>query len=291
MILVTGAAGGCGRLVVEALSGSGHAVRALVRDPRRVAMFERVPGVQVVLGDMADAASLRPAFAGAGTALVCSTANEAMATTQMAFVDAARAAGVSRIVKISGQESGIGFDARAFRFTRMHEEVERYIEDSGIGFVHLRPSQFMQVYLREIPALVRDGTLALPAGEIELAPVDVADVAAIASAALVDESVVAASWPITGPEALTMNSIAAALADAIGAPVRYQAISVEERSRWLAAAGVPESFIAAMEEQALERLRHPRSQIALEAHMRYGLPPTRFAEFARRCIEPLSAGG
>jgi uncharacterized protein YbjT (DUF2867 family) len=57
-----------------------------------------------------------------------------------------------------------GFDPTAFRFTRMHDEIEAYIKRSGLSWTHLRPSQFMQVYLREAPSIAK-------AGVLELAPV------------------------------------------------------------------------------------------------------------------------
>ena len=47
-------------------------------------------------------------------------------------------AGVRRIVKFSGAESSVGFNQRNFRFTRMHEDIERYLEGSGLAWTHLR---------------------------------------------------------------------------------------------------------------------------------------------------------
>src|SRR5262249_22466119 len=106
--------------------------------------------------------------------------------TQCTFVDAAKKAGVQHIVKFSGKESGVGFDAKRFRFTRMHEEIETYLEGSGLAWTHLRPSQFMQVYLREAPSIVSRGALALPLDDARLAPVDLEDVAKVAFAILTE---------------------------------------------------------------------------------------------------------
>ena len=54
-------------------------------------------------------------------------------------------------MKFSGAELGV--DPKKFRFMRMHNEIEHYLENSGVAWTHLRPSQFMQVYLREAPAI------------------------------------------------------------------------------------------------------------------------------------------
>ena len=55
----------------------------------------------------------------------------------------------------------------------MHEQIERYLEGSGLAWTHLRPSQFMQVYLREVPTIVAENALFLPMGNAKLAPVDI----------------------------------------------------------------------------------------------------------------------
>src|SRR3569623_1142932 len=89
-------------------------------------------------------------------------------------------AGVELVVKFSGAESNIGYDATKFRFTRMHEEVERYLEGAGMAWTHLRPSQFMQVYLRDAPTIAAEGAFYLALGGTELSPVDVEDIAKVA---------------------------------------------------------------------------------------------------------------
>ena len=127
-----------------------------------------------------------------------------MVETQGRFVDASKAAGVAHVVKFSGKESGIGFEARNFRFTRMHEEIEQYLERSGLAWTHLRPSQFMQVYLRETPTIARKGQLLLAHENAKLSPVDIEDIADIAFAILVQGGHHSRGFEITGPEALNM---------------------------------------------------------------------------------------
>jgi uncharacterized protein YbjT (DUF2867 family) len=59
----------------------------------------------------------------------------------------------------------------------MHEEVERYLSASGLLWTNLRPSQFMQVYLRAAPTVVARGAIYLPLQDIRLSPVAVEDIA------------------------------------------------------------------------------------------------------------------
>jgi len=291
MILVTGAAGLNGSAVIREFSRNGHPVRGLVRDRTRAQHIAELPGVEVVEGDMRRPETLGPALDGVDRALMISTADPAMAETQCAFVDACGKAGVGHVVKFSGAESGIGFDAGKFRFTRMHEEVERYLEASGVAWTHLRPSQFMQVYLREAPSIISDGALCLPLADIALAPIDVGDIAQVAFAILTRGGYEGRRFDMTGPEALTMTQVAERITSATGHRVRYVSITADQRRQNLAAAGAPAWFLDALDEQALERLRHPQSRVSLDAHREFGVTPTTFADFASRNASAFGGNG
>jgi uncharacterized protein YbjT (DUF2867 family) len=140
--------------------------------------------VELVEGDMLRPGTLGPALEGVDRVLMISSATPHMRDTQCTFIDACRQARVPHVVKFSGAESGIGFDPKTFRFTRMHEDIERYLEGSGMAWTHLRPSQFMQVYFREVPTIVAERALFLPFENIRLSPVDIEDIASIAVALL-----------------------------------------------------------------------------------------------------------
>jgi uncharacterized protein YbjT (DUF2867 family) len=135
MLLVTGASGLSGLAVVREQKVP---VRALVRSLDKADAFVDLPSVEVAEGDMAKPATLAAALEGVDRALMISTADPRMLETQCTFIDACKAAGVSHIVKFSGAEAG--FDPMKFRFTRMHEEVEDYLERSGLAWTHLAES-------------------------------------------------------------------------------------------------------------------------------------------------------
>jgi len=284
MILVTGAAGLNGSAIVREFSRNGVAVRALVRDRSRAAAIAQLPYVQLVEGDMARAETLDDVLEGIDRALMISSSNPQMLETQSRFVDACKAAGVAHVVKLSGKESSIGFDANKFLFTRMHQEIERYLEQSGLVWTHLRPSQFMQVYLREAPSISRKGLLLLPLDDVRLSPVDVEDIAKIAFALLTQGGHQGRAFEITGPQALSMAEIAAAISEAIGKPIRYLKTSLEDHRRGMELAGLPPFLVDALMEQASERLRHPESRVELATHKLFATKPTTFAEFAKRHV-------
>jgi uncharacterized protein YbjT (DUF2867 family) len=282
MILVTGATGLSGSIVIREFARQKAPVRALVRSRAKAAALEKLPTVGVVEGDMLRPETLGAALDGVDRALMISTSNPLMAETQRTFIDASKQAGVRHIVKLSGAESGLGFNPEKFRFTRMHEEIERYLERSGLAWTHLRPSQFMQVYFREVPSIVAENAFFLPMEDVRLAPVDIEDIAKVAFAVLRDGGHEARSYDITGPEALPGTEVAERISQAIGKTVRYVNVAPEEMKRAWLAAGAPPERADALDELFSERRRHPESRVYLGTHEAFGVQPTTFAEFARR---------
>src|SRR5262249_40671476 len=242
-----------------------------------------LPHIDLVEGEMARAETLGPALAGAKRVLLISSSNPHMVETQCRFIDACKAAGVAHVVKFSGKESGIGFDPKNFRFTRMHEEIEHYLQAAGFAWTHLRPSQFMQVYLREAATIAGKGLLLLPLEHVKLSPVDIEDVAKIAFALLSQGGHEGRAFNITGPQALSMAEVATCIGAAIDKPVRYHNVNPEDHRRAMFAAGLPPFMVEALDEQAAERRRHPESLVELNTHALFGVKPTTFVEFARRC--------
>ena len=281
-ILVTGATGWSGSAVIREFARRSEEVRALVRSRAKACALKTLPTVELVEGDMLQPETLGAALDGVDRVLLISSANERMLETQCTFIDAAKKAGVRHIVKLSGAESGVGFNQRNFRFTRMHEDIERYLEGSGLAWTHLRPSQFMQVYLREGPTIVAEDAFFLPMENAKLSPIDVEDIAQVAFALLYSGGHEGKSYDMTGPEALTMTEIAKQISRAIGKTVRYVNVTPAERRRALLVRGTPPIFADALDEQSSERLKCSESRVCLGGHEAFGIQPTTFAEFARR---------
>ena len=212
-----------------------------------------------------------------------------MVETQTAFIDAAKAAGVRHVIKFSG------LDARpdtTFPFGLMHKEIEEYLERSGLAWTHLRPTGFMQEYLREAPSIINDGAFYLALGDVRLNPIDLVDVAKVAFLLLRDGGHRGARIAITGPEALTMAEIADCISRAIGKTVRYVAVSPVARRQALIAHGIPAAFADALDKQVKERLKGGiESQVDLSTHQLFNVKPTTFLEFAQRNAKAFGAAG
>jgi uncharacterized protein YbjT (DUF2867 family) len=279
MILVTGATGESGAAVIGEFVRRGLPVRALVRDRAKVGAD--VPSnVEVVEGDLTKSETLGDALAGVEKVLLISSADPGLVQTQCSFIDSAKEAGVRHIVKFSGM--GCWKDAE-FRFARMHAEIEDFLEQSGLAWTHLRPSTFMSDYFREVPSISADGVLALPMADARISPVDSEDIAKVAVSLLHSDGHEGKRYELTGPEALTVNQVAAAISAAIGKPVRYVDIDPVQKSRAMLDAGVPAYFTDAMYELFSQRRKgSDESRVDLSTHQSFDVSPTKFAEFAHR---------
>jgi uncharacterized protein YbjT (DUF2867 family) len=282
MILVTGANGRPGSAVIREFAQRHEPVRALVRDPAKADGLRTLPGVDVRHGDMLWPETLESALAGVDRVLMISSAGPQMLETQCTFIDAAIKAGVGHIVKFSGKESTDGFDPEKFRSSRSHEQIQRYLIASGTPWTVLQPSQFMHVYFEEVPDIVASGELRLPLGDTALAPIDIDDIAKVAYAVLTTPGHEGRTYAMTGPEALTMADAATHISDAIGKPVRYLDVSIEDKQRAWLEAGYPPPRASAFAQLFEERRTLGHSTVDLSTHLRFGIEPTTFAQFARR---------
>jgi uncharacterized protein YbjT (DUF2867 family) len=280
MILITGATGLAGSEVIREFIRNKYPVRALVRSRAKASAFEAFPTVEIVEGDMLSPETLADVLSGVDRVLLISSPDQQMVETQSAFIDAAKRAGVRHIVKFSGLSAADV--STSFIFGSMHAEIERHLERSGLSWTHLRPSQFMTEYLREVPTILAQGALFLPLKDARLTPVDVADIAKAAFVLLTTPGHEGKIYEMSGPEALNMEEIAEHISRGIGQTVRYISISREERKQALLAAGVPSFFVDALDAQAGERLKGGEAVVHPETHTKLGIPPTTFAQFARR---------
>ena len=262
-------------------------MRILVRNRAKAAGLEKVSTVEIVEGDMSKRSTLGPALDGVDRALMISAPDMDMVETQSTFIDAAKAEGVRHVIKFSG------LDARpdtTFPFGLMHLEIEKYLEASGLVWTQLRPTGFMQEYLREAPSITKDGALYLALGNTKLNPIDVSDVAKVGFLLLRDGGHEGARIPMTGPEALTMVEIADRISRAIGRTVQYVPISPEQRRQALIAHGIPAPIADALDKQVKERLKGGiESQVDLSTHQLFNVKPTTFLAFARRNAEAFGA--
>src|SRR5215208_1719512 len=131
MILVTAATAPVGRSIVEQLVAAGHPVRALTRDPAKAGL---PLAAEVVAGDLSDPASLSAAFKDV-TAVFLLAAVPGFAP---AFLQAAKKAGVRRIVFQSSGAVDDDAEQQPNAIAAFHHDIERQIQASGLEWTFLR---------------------------------------------------------------------------------------------------------------------------------------------------------
>jgi nucleoside-diphosphate-sugar epimerase len=100
-----------------------------------------------------------------------------------------------------------------------------------MAFTHLRAGEFMHADFRQVPSIVANGRLPLPMEDARIASIDVGDIAEVAATILTGSGHERASYPLTGPEALSMAEVAEKLSAAIGKRVEYVNVAPEEATR------------------------------------------------------------
>jgi uncharacterized protein YbjT (DUF2867 family) len=217
MILVIGGRSKIGSALIESLVSGGQRVRALVREGERAGGLPAA--VEVATGDLADPGSLATAMAGIEKVFLLSSPHRDAVTWHRNAIDAAREAGVRLLVR----SSIIGADRESpAEFVNGHTMCDRYLEQSGLDQVIVRPNLFLQnVPESTIPSIDEAGNFYVDAGEARISMVDTRDVAAVAAVALTEPGHAGASYDVTGPEALSYRDVAAKLSGALGREIRY----------------------------------------------------------------------
>ncbi|MFC4121555.1 SDR family oxidoreductase [Nonomuraea zeae] len=237
---MTGATGSIGTHLVRLLLDRGVPVKALVRDEARGSAL----GCELVAGDFDDPSSLAAAMRGVDRLFLNAggaqpvDGEQPMIRQQRAAIDAARAAGVSRVVKIS-----VWHAHRGGRLAEgAHWEIEEHLKASGLGWSILQPSGFMQNFITGAGAFTTDGELAGAYGDAGVSYIDCHDVAACAAALLTGSAGLGETYVLTGPRALSHAEIAQELSTALGRTVGHVALSPDELATALRAQGLPERF-------------------------------------------------
>jgi uncharacterized protein YbjT (DUF2867 family) len=209
MILVTGATGNIGGALAHELDALGAKFRVLVRDPARAAALPT--RAERVIGDLGEPATLKAAFAGVDK-LFLLTPGIGVDYAAHA-VDAAKVAGVSAIVFLSSY--AVARDPMP-AMARWHHAREQIIRASGIAATFLRPGGFMTNALDWAGAIKAGNFVLDPTGPGRYAPIDPADIAAVAALALSKDGHQGKGYILTGEETFTVAEQVRIIAKTIG---------------------------------------------------------------------------
>jgi len=240
-IVVTGATGNLGRLVIDELLARVPAeqVVAVVRDAEKAADIA-ARGVEVRIADYNTPETLGNAFQAGDTVLLISGNEVGQRIAQhTAVIDAAAQAGVARLA----YTGVLGGPAADFQLAAEHKATEQAILDSGLSYTFLRNGWYTENYTGQIPVQLERGVVG-SAGEGAVGSATRADYAAAAAAALTGEGHENKAYELSGDEAWTLTEYAAELSKQAGKEVTYTDVPAETLKGILLGAGLPEALVA-----------------------------------------------
>ncbi len=233
MISIIGATGTTGKYLVQELAGKGLEFRCIIRDADRAreALGE---DIDFVTGDISDVATVEAGCAGCDTLFLLSPHNPALGQQQSDAVDAAKRAGVTRIVKLAGMMTNADM-----RIPAEHAIAERYLQESGTAWTIVRPNFFMQNLLNTAGAVKGQGKMIMPFDpEIPIGMIDARDIAAVCATVLTEDGYAGKLLEVTGG-LVTLNDCAAALSAVLGTEVPFVRAPLEMAQKVAADNGAP----------------------------------------------------
>jgi len=240
MYLITGATGNIGSGVVDLLKRQGHDVRALVRDASRADLLPA--GIDIAVGDLDDAESVAEALRGVDSVFLL---HAAPGTTQtQIMIDAARSAGVHRIVLLSS----IGARLRPLpTIGATLAAREDLLRESGLDATYLRPNALMSNALSWADAIRDDNRVVDPTGPGRIPVVDPDDIARVAALVLTQDGHVGHGYILNGPEALTSREQVEILSDVLERTIDFVDVTPEQLAQDSIQRGTPVQLAEAMQ--------------------------------------------
>lgn len=261
LTLVLGGTGKTGQRVVQRLRSRGVPTRVGSRSASPAFEWDKPEGWGAALEDVAAVyISYAPDLAVPG-------AKDAIQN----FVDQAVAAGVKRLVLLSG------------RGEEEAQACEQIVQQADVEWTIVRSSWFMQNFSEgAFLEMVLDGTIALPAANVPEPFIDVNDIADVAVAALTEAGHAYEVYEVTGPRLLTFTDLAAQMSHATKRDIGFQQIPAEAFAEGVAESKVP-AEIAWLLNYLFETVLDGRNAYVGDGVQRaLGREPADFADFARR---------
>ena len=226
-VLVTGATGRVGRVVVDLLLDAGVPVRALTH--RSEAPATLPGGVDVVTGDLTVPESLDAGLRGVGAVFLVWTAPPATAPAVIERL----ATHTRRVVFLSAPHTiPHPFFQQPNPMAVLYADIEQRIVAAGLEWTFIRPGMFASNALFWwAPAIRDERVVRWPYGAAETAPVDDRDVAAVAALTLSHDGYAGGDYVLTGPESLSQAEQVSIIGDVLGRRIEFEELTPDQFRR------------------------------------------------------------
>ena len=232
-VLVTGATGNTGSLLVPALLRAGVDVRILVRDEAKAKPLKDL-GAEVVLGDLDKPETILPAVKNVDKIYLLTWNGETQLQQAINVIDAAKKSGNPHIVRHSmwGSENS--------RIIKQGYKIEEILKESGLPWTILKPTFYMQNTMMAVQTISSDGVIYWDMKDGKLGMIDVRDIADAAFAVITGKGHEGKEYILTGPEAISFNDVAKIFSNVLDTEIKYVSVPGEAALQSMVGMGLPE---------------------------------------------------
>ena len=237
-ILVTGATGNVGSVLIPNLTDLGADVRALVRDESKAQGLKNA-GIEVVIGNLEKPNTLDAAFRGVDKVLLITPPNPNQVIQVTNGIQAAKRNGNPFIVRLSAGAVQ-GMPGALPPISGQHAEIDDELRASGVPYTILKPHFYMQNTMMAAQTVASDGLVYMPFNDGKVGMIDVRDIADVAVKVLTEDGHEGKSYTLTGPASISFHDVAAELSRVLGKEVNYVNVPLEAGREAMVSMGLPE---------------------------------------------------
>ncbi|MDF2561660.1 MAG: NAD(P)-dependent oxidoreductase [Microbacterium sp.] len=245
-ILVTGATGNLGRLIIASLLERGADPQSIIAGARDTAKAADL-GVRVVRLDYTEPTSVAAAVEGVDTVVLVSGSEVGQRVAQhQAVIDAAKAAGVSKFIYTSAPKA----TTSDLVLAPEHKATEELIAAAGLPAVILRNNWYTENYAADLARAAETGVLTSGTGDGRVASASRKDFAEAAAVIALEDGHIGEVYELGGDVAWAYSDLASAFSEITGREVSFVPVSFDDQLAALREAGLDEGtagFVAALD--------------------------------------------
>lgn len=236
-ILVTGATGNTCSILIPKLLSAGYGVRAFVRNEEKANPLKEA-GAEIYLGDLDQEQSIDAALDGIDKVYLCTWNGPTASSQGRNVIEAIKRVGSNPLVV---RHSAFGADDSDL--IKQIKEVDHALKESGIPWLSIKPTFFMQNLLMASSSIQSDGNIYWDWADGKVGMIDVRDVADSAFGGLTGKTEQGKEYILTGPDSISMQEVAESFTKEFGKQVNYVAVPHEASKASMMEMGFPEYIV------------------------------------------------
>ena len=280
-VLVTGATGNTGSLLVPALLRAGTDVRIFVRDEAKAKQYKDL-GAEIVTGDLDRPETILPAVKNVDKIYLLTWNGETQLQQVKNVLNAAKQAGNPHIIRHSmwGPES---------RIIKQGYKADELIQNSGLPWTILKPTFYMQNTMMAAQTISSDGVIYWNMKDGKLGMIDVRDIADAAFAVITGDGYKSKEYILTGPEAISFGDVANTFSRVLDKEVKYVNVPGEAAFQSMTGMGLPEWIAHGYVELSEGFSQNFANKTTKNVELLTGHPARSFEQFVKDFIQVFSS--